>query len=73
GITYHFESEIQAEIPIHYSHRLLQVKTEQETKEHRPAFHIENLREFAVNWYDFFDHVLDVLLTKPLIKQNSIL
>jgi hypothetical protein len=73
GITYHFDSETGAEIPIHYSNRLLQVKTEQETKEHSPVFHIENLREFAVNWYDFFDHVIDVLLTKPLIKQNPIL
>jgi hypothetical protein len=64
-IMYHFDSKTGFELPIHGSNKLL------DSQSPGMEYGIMTLKEYTENWYDFFNNVMQSLLSKNLITEHS--
>ncbi|MBC2579862.1 hypothetical protein [Clostridium sp. DJ247] len=69
GLYYKFNSEALIETPIHFNNRLMQTKETKEMTIHK--FNYNNIYEISINWYIFFNKVIDFLITMPIVNDRT--
>ncbi|MFC9419348.1 hypothetical protein ACIG6B_07355 [Bacillus mobilis] len=68
GINYYFDSEVSAIIPIHVNDRLIQNKKEESTS---TSYNFMQLDDFITLFYDFYENVINSLLSKSLVVSQG--
>lgn len=68
AIYYELDSEVWTEMPVHLSNRLIKAK---ESKEMIYNFGYSNIYEISMNWYIFFNNVMDSLITRSIICDRA--
>lgn len=68
GISYEFDSEALIEMPVHFNLSL--IKTMESKEITIPKISYSDLYDYSMNWYKFFNRVIDILNTKSIIITN---
>jgi len=68
GLTFDWDSESCAEIPLHIEEKTLR---KVDPLGRQPRFHFASLKELTSNWYTFFDHVVTELKPKYPIRKAT--